>query len=167
MTSPSEALQTYRLISHHEMAEVVFNPETQQKALIARKSFSPGELICPFYAGSTHSEPSYLTVQVGDNKHITLQPEFLQYTNHSCDPNAFFDTTTMEFIALKEIQPGDELTFFYPSTEWEMAQPFQCRCGTAQCIGTIEGASQLSAEVLGRYRLTDYIKTYKTLSSGS
>lgn len=33
------------------------------------------------------------------------------------------------FRALRDIQPGDELSFFYPSTEWEMAQGFECKCG--------------------------------------
>lgn len=26
------------------------------------------------------------------------------------------------------LKEGDELTFFYPSTEWSMAQPFDCLC---------------------------------------
>jgi hypothetical protein len=65
----------------------------------------------------------------------------------------------MEFIALKHIRPGDEFTFFYPSTEWEMAQPFNCHCGTAKCIGTIRGASSLAIDTLSRYKLTDYIRS--------
>ena len=158
MNNSSDTQQAYELISHHEVADVVFNPETNQKALVARAHFSPGDVISKFYAGSMHSVPNYLTVQVGDDQHITLQPEFLQYTNHSCDPNTFFDTSSMEFIALRSILPGEELTFFYPSTEWEMAQPFECHCGADNCIGEIKGAVKLSIETLKGYRLTDYIR---------
>jgi hypothetical protein len=35
----------------------------------------------------------------------------------------------------KGIEVGQELTFFYPSTEWDMAQGFECICGTATCRG--------------------------------
>ena len=100
---------------------------------------------------------TYLTVQTGEDKHITLQPEFLQYINHSCYPNVFFDTTAMQLVALKEIQPGDELMFFYPSTEWDMSQPFDCFCGTTQCLHRIQGAAYLSDEEAKGYRLTDFI----------
>jgi hypothetical protein len=45
-----------------------------------------------------------------------LNPEWLQYINHSCDPNVAFDTAAFKLIALKDVKPGDELCFFYPST---------------------------------------------------
>jgi hypothetical protein len=64
----------------------------------------------------------------------------------------------MELLALKPIAPGDEFTFFYPSTEWFMAEPFLCSCGEANCIGTIKGAKELTKDVLQRYRLTDFIQ---------
>ena len=101
---------------------------------------------------------TYLTVQVDDDKHITLQPEFLQYINHSCSPTVFFDTTMMQLVCLAEVNTGDEFTFFYPSTEWEMVQPFTCYCGSSNCLNTIEGASRIKDDVLEHYRLTDFIK---------
>jgi len=55
------------------------------------------------------------------------------------------------FRALQDIAPGDELTFFYPSTEWSMSQPFECRCGTKLCLTYVEGASKLSSEQLERF----------------
>jgi hypothetical protein len=52
----------------------------------------------------------------------------------------------MKLLALKEIQPGDELMFFYPSSEWAMTQAFDCFCGTAKCLHRIQGASYLTEE---------------------
>ena len=78
--------------------------------------------------------------------------------NHSCDPNVFFDTTKMEVVCMKQIQPGEELRFFYPSTEWEMDQPFVCNCGSSNCLQLINGAAHLSDETLAQYRLSDFIK---------
>lgn len=53
-------------------------------------------------------------LQVGETEHIMLSPEWLQYVNHSCTPNVFFDTSTLKLIALKDIKAGEELCFFYP-----------------------------------------------------
>ena len=149
---------TYRLISDHGIAQVRQSLINQQNALYAQRSFQPGEIIAEFSAGTIAADPTYLTVQVDIGKHITLQPEFLQYINHSCDPNVFFDTSLMKLVALREIQTAEEMTFFYPSTEWEMTQTFGCYCGSAHCIGEIRGAAFLSEDVWKRYRLTDFIQ---------
>ena len=153
VTAPSS-----EVISKHIFADVILNNETNQKALFAAVAFQPGDMITKFSADKIQKYATYLTVQTATNRHITLQPDFLQYINHSCSPNAFFNTTSMELVCLQPIQPGDEFTFFYPSTEWEMAQPFVCNCGTAACIQLINGASHLSVETLSKYKLTDFIR---------
>ena len=149
--------QAVNLRSIDSLVKVVSNKSTGQKSLHATTDFYPGDVICQFGAGTIQTHATYLTVQIGDDKHITLMPEILQYTNHSCAPNVFFDTTTMDLICLKAVKTGDELTFFYPSTEWEMAQPFVCHCGNNECLQVIDGAANLDVEVLEKYRLTDYI----------
>ena len=146
------------VISNHIFANVLLNNSSNQKSLHAAVSFYPGDVICNFNAGITQDFATYLTVQTGTNRHITLIPEFLQYINHSCAPNLFFNTTSMELVCISALQPGEELTFFYPSTEWEMAQPFVCNCGNKECLQLINGASHLSVETLSKYKLTDFIK---------
>src|SRR4030095_4866346 len=146
------------LISDHSFVQVLLNKSIGQKALHASTHFYPGDVISKFSAGTTKRHPTYLTVQIADKKHITLLPEFLQYINHSCAPNVFFDTTKMELVCLNALKPGDELTFFYPSTEWEMAAPFACNCGSQECLQIISGAAQLSLDILEKYVLTDFIR---------
>jgi hypothetical protein len=153
ITTPSA-----EVISKHVFANVLLNNASSQKSLHAAVSFVPGETICSFAADVTQTYATYLTVQTGVDRHITLKPEFLQYINHSCSPTVFFNTTTMELVCLQAMQPGDEFTFFYPSTEWEMAQPFVCNCGSTGCIQLINGASHLSVETLSKYKLTDFIR---------
>lgn len=152
-TNPS-----YRIVSDHIFAVVRQNIVSNQKAFFARKAYQPGDVVAEFSAGQILSEPTYLTVQVGIDRHIMLQPEHLQYINHSCDPNVFFDTYTMQVVAQKSIQEGDEMTFFYPSTEWDMAQPFTCYCGCGNCLSEIRGAAHISPEVLSNYKLTRFIQ---------
>ena len=136
---------------------VRLNENNGQRQLHALCAFQPGEIIAEFSAREVLTEPNYLTVQIGIHRHILLAPVDLQYCNHSCTPNVFFDTTTMQVLALQEIVRDEELTFFYPSTEWTMAQPFQCYCGQSSCLGLIEGAAFLPKDVLSRYRLTDFV----------
>ncbi|MFN8290159.1 MAG: SET domain-containing protein [Chitinophagaceae bacterium] len=148
----------YRTVSNHEFSERRQKITNGQNALFSLRSYHPGDIIADFWAGTIATEPTYLTVQVGTRRHITLQPEFLQYINHSCDPNVFFDTTAMKLVALKEIKPEDEMVFFYPSTEWKMTQTFDCYCGSPFCLGEIKGAAYLSKEAQEKYRLTDFIQ---------
>jgi hypothetical protein len=161
VTNPS-----VELISNHQFAGVLLNKDTNQKSLHAAQAFMPGDVICKFEAAQVLDHPTYLTVQTGMATHITLMPEFLQYINHSCNPSVFFNTTSMELVCLQQLQPGDELTFFYPGTEWEMAQPFVCNCGYSGCLQLINGASHLSAETLSLYKLTDFIRQQVTLKYG-
>ncbi len=144
-------------IAKTDFAKVFRNPATGQYSLHAVSFFDAGDMICSFTAREIYTTPSYLTLQVGLHKHIALSPECLQYTNHSCDPNVFFDTDKMELIALRSIQPDDEMVFFYPSTEWKMASPFSCNCGSVKCLQTIAGAAVLRQDQLNAYRLTSFI----------
>lgn len=158
MTTTTITAPNFEVVSKHAFGDVLLNTSTNQKSLNATTAIKPGEIISKFHAGITQSYATYLTVQTGVDTHITLQPEFLQYINHSCDPNVFFDTASMELICLKPLQPGDELTFFYPSTEWEMSQPFVCNCQSSSCLQLINGAAHLDKSTLQKYRLTDFIK---------
>lgn len=150
--------KTQMVIDRYSVFELRESASSLQKSLHSIASFMANDVLCSFHAGGIFTEPTYLTVQTGANKHITLQPEYLQYINHSCDPNIFFDTSAMQIISLKNIEPGDELTFFYPSTEWKMAQPFSCYCGSKNCLQKIQGAYYISDDILKQYRLTDFIQ---------
>ena len=149
---------SYSIISSHQFAEVREDHASLAKSLHSIISFSDRDVICDFSAAAILKTPTYLTVQTGIEEHIHLKPEFLKFINHSCDPNVFFDTQNMRLIALKDIGPGDEFSFFYPSTEWDMAQPFECLCGSGKCLRNISGAAHMPADVLNNYLLTAFIQ---------
>lgn len=58
----------------------------------------------------------------------------------------------------RDLHEGDLLTFFYPSREWHMAQPFECNCYDPGCLGAIMGASELGKARLDGYWLNQHIK---------
>lgn len=93
-----------------------------------------------------------------DNEHAESLPFELRYVKHSCDPNVFFDVDAHELLTVRDIAPGDEFTFFYPSTEWSMSEPFRCCCGSPKCVGHINGAAQMPTEILDRYELSSLVQ---------
>jgi hypothetical protein len=129
------------------------------RALFARARFAAGESVRAFGTSQTLAQADRYTVQTAaKDRHIILDPEFLLYINHNCRPNVFFDLRAMELRAVASIRKGDELTFFYPSTEWAMSEAFECHCGSAHCLGRIHGAAYLDDETLRSYHLSDHIK---------
>ena len=49
------------------------------------------------------------------------------------------DVERLALVARRALPVDTELSFFYPSTEWEMAQPFDCWCGSVRCLKKIQG----------------------------
>ena len=75
--------------------------------------------------------------------------------NHSCDPNMeaqIYDEKEIWFVALRDIAPGEELTFNY-GFDLESWEEHPCRCGAEKCPGYIAGEEfwpQLKRKIAGR-----------------
>jgi len=152
--SDEQALRKYNI---SPFAKIWENKETSAKSLHSTQTFSPGDIITQIKITKYVTQPNYLSVQIDEAKYIMLKPEYLQYINHSCDPNVFFDTKNMQVVCLKPIEVGDAMTFFYPSTEWSMTQPFDCLCGATQCLEKIQGAAYLAPDISKMYKLNEHI----------
>ena len=127
------------------------------KSLFALQDLDANTVISTFSHKEKLLKADRYSIQLNETEHITLLPNYLQYINHSCHPNVFFDTTTMEMKTLEFIKKGEELSFFYPSTEWKMTEVFNCNCGNSECLGEIQGAAYLTYDNLVKYRLSKYI----------
>jgi SET domain-containing protein len=59
------------------------------------------------------------------------------YINHSCEPNSFMKILYghIQFYALRDIRPGEEITIDYESTLHSDTK--RCYCGAKTCRGTI------------------------------
>jgi hypothetical protein len=125
--------------------------------LIADVPHCEGELVCRIEEYRVVESPTYQTIQVGAGQHLE-ELGMVAYMNHSCQPNTLIDTSTLTVIAARNIAAGEGLTFFYPSTEWEMERPFVCLCGAAQCIGIVAGARFLPVDVLSRYFINRHVR---------
>src|SRR5262245_19359146 len=104
-----------RILNVTENLGLFFNSTNGHHSLRALQQVPVNSVLHTFGAREYVAQPTYLSVQVSDDRHILLAPEFLQYINHSCEPNTFFDTKTGEVVALQDIAANEEITFFYPS----------------------------------------------------
>lgn len=112
-------------------------------------------------ATARQGPPTYATVQAGRDLHVDLNSD-LVFINHGCAPTLECDMGRMEMRVARgrDLSRGDPLTFFYPSTEWTMAQPFDCWCGAGEdtCVGRVEGAATMDPERLRQYYLNRHIE---------
>jgi len=112
--------------------------------LVAAEAFAAGEAVMEL-EGTVVAQPSRYTLQIGRQSHLAPRADgddLWRFLNHSCRPNAWVNGGRL--IALAPIAAGEEITFDYNCTEYEMAEPFGCRCG--HCDG---------AEIRGFRHLND------------
>ncbi|KAG9499103.1 hypothetical protein J7337_009916 [Fusarium musae] len=160
--------------SHPDIQEVVIvNPEEFTTKSISRISLPPFAVFAKFdFPPCTPaSEPTYATVQTGRDTHLNLNIDLLEGEAPDVERprppervdviNArvqLFDVGNLNIlVGPKGLKVGDELTFFYPSTEWHMAQPFDCLCGTPSCRGRISGARDMTQAQLDGIWLNGHI----------
>ena len=140
----------------HHGANLAIRSQNKFRSLTTRRAYKQGEVISVIPAESVQSKPTMYTVQVARDRHVEVKE--LSSMNHSCDPNVILDTNRMIAFAAKDLGVGDELTFFYPSTEWEMSSPFICLCGAPNCIHVVAGARFLPLSTLEQHYLNRHIR---------
>jgi SET domain-containing protein len=80
-----------------------------------------------------------MIVEVSAKKAIDLarSTDPMRFTNHSCQPNGQLRISEgrIEFYALRDIAPGEEITVAYGETHHEGR--LACRCGAQGCAGRL------------------------------
>jgi hypothetical protein len=109
--------------------------------VLALQPFQAGEAIMAI-EGEVRATPCRYSVQVDHDLHIA-PPEGMtssdrhdlylwRFLNHSCKPNAAIVRRLL--MAVRPIQPGEQISFDYNTTEYEMASPFHCHCGRCEGV---------------------------------
>jgi hypothetical protein len=138
------------------LASLVVRSQNKYRSLTTRREYKKGEIICVIPSELVQNKPTQYTVQVDRDRHVEVRE--LASMNHSCDPSVILDTSRMLVFAARDLAAGDELTFFYPSTEWEMSAPFICLCGAPSCIHVVAGARFLPLSTLEHHFLNRHIR---------
>jgi len=80
-----------------------------------------------------------MIVELSDKRAIDASgsTDPMRFTNHSCRPNAALRIAQgrVEFYAMREVQPGEEITVNYGETHHEGR--LRCRCGVPGCVGRL------------------------------
>ena len=120
--------------------------------VLALRAFAAGEVILGF-EGLIVDSPTRMTLQLDEDSHLDV-PHHLsaeqvredfpwQFLNHSCAANGVL--RGRQLAALSPIEAGDEVTFNYNTTEYDMSTPFDCGCGAKGCGGrAVRGFKHLS-----------------------
>ena len=123
--------------------DVVSGENGHGLGVFAARDFRPDEEIFLFGASFVTSPDKY-TIQVDEAKHLHMESHIGLLLSHSCAPNTRFCGEQLGIFAIAPIRAGQELTFNYLCTEWDMAVPFECRCGSESCHRMISGFRYLS-----------------------
>jgi uncharacterized protein len=107
-----------------------------------------GEYLIEYVGEKISKEESARRCSLGNNFIFHLSDEFdldgsieeniARFINHSCNPNAEaeLDDDKVWIVALRDIAPGEEITFNY-GYDLEDYRDHPCRCGAANCVGFI------------------------------
>lgn len=141
--------------------------EQHERRLVATQRIASGTRLFHIEGRET-ATPSRHSLQVGWDLHLDqegardpadrLARFYWRYMNHDCDPTTVI--RARDVVALRDITPGDGITFDYNTTEYELAEPFECRCGSAHCVGVVRGARHLTPRQRERLEpwLPDYLR---------
>lgn len=137
------------------------------RRLVARRDIAQGERLFVI-TGRERPAPTKYSVQVGASLHLDQSCArdehevalhyYWRYLDHACDPTTCIRDRAV--VAVRDIARGAGVTFHYCTTEWDMASPFECRCGSPRCLGVIRGARHLTPAQRRRLErwMPDYLR---------
>lgn len=137
------------------------------RGLFARAAIAAGEVILEFEPRFL-PYPTHTTLRIDEFRHQeNHDPAAAEnFINHSCAPNGYIDFVGLSFRALRDIRPGEELTYNYLTTDYDGEDVFACQCGSPDCFKHISGFKHLDRQ--RQERLGPYLSPYlKAILNGS
>jgi hypothetical protein len=111
-----------------------------------------GEIVTGERLAEMPAEEHRLCVQVEEDLYLwTTHEGPADWVNHSCDPNSGL-VGQIGLVALRDIDPGEEICFDYATTDGSGYDEFECHCGALECRGRVTGEDWRRPELQTRYR---------------
>ncbi|MEG6508828.1 SET domain-containing protein [Methyloligella sp. 2.7D] len=142
-------------------------PEKGGKTVVAREAIGKDELIAMWSGrlvpGAALAQLSEAlrrrTVQVDEDLFLTSlnTTEGADMLNHSCAPNAGI-RGQIGIVAMRDIAPGEEVTFDYAMCDSAPYDEFDCGCGAPECRGKVSAEDWRNPVLWLRY--SGYFSTY-------
>lgn len=116
--------------------------------VVAREAIAKGELIV-VWSGMLVEGPELealpasvrrYSLQVEENQYLVSLSdcEPPDYVNHCCEPNAGL-SGQIALVAMRDIEPGEEITYDYAMSDGSSYDEFTCGCGAVECRRRVTG----------------------------
>jgi hypothetical protein len=135
-------------------------PDRGGHTVVAREGIAKDELIVVWSGTLVSGEelngmpPTVrrYSLQVEENQYLVSLSdcEPPDYVNHSCEPNSGL-SGQITLVAMRDIRPGEEITYDYAMSDGSPYDEFVCSCGSPQCRGRVSGDDWQRAELWRRY----------------
>ena len=92
------------------------------------------------------------SLQVEENQYLVSLSdcEPPDYVNHCCDPNSGL-AGQITLVAMRDIKPGEEITYDYAMSDGSPYDEFSCSCGSPHCRGHVSGEDWMRPDLWRRY----------------
>lgn len=131
-------------VTHHGVG--VFTTKARNRGEEVVKLFGP---IIDSSAAIAKGEKERDPLQNGENSYIDLE-EPMRSVSHSCNPSCGVRDGN-RLITLRDLAPGEEITFDYSTTMDEDRWTMECTCGAFECRGVVKDFVTLPDDVKARY----------------
>lgn len=141
--------------------------EHAERRLVTTTAIAAGTVLFRIEGHETPTPTKY-SLQVGKDLHLDqrgardaqdrVRRFYWRYMNHGCAPTTRI--VARDVVAARDIAALEGVTFDYNTTEYDMAEPFRCHCGAAECVVLVKGAKHLTPDQRARVAdvLPDYLK---------
>ncbi|WP_415926884.1 SET domain-containing protein-lysine N-methyltransferase [Mesorhizobium salmacidum] len=122
--------------------------DARGRGVFAARDFLAGDAVIIGLLDRREERRTAYSIQMDWNFHALFQ-EPANLTNHCCDPNLAIVPNRFgayDFVAIRELSPGVELTWDYATSEFESIAVPVCLCSAADCRQTVGGFSTLPPE---------------------
>ncbi len=135
-------------------------PQKGYFGVFAREPVQAGELLVMWsgdlvtLAGLEQLPPllQSRSIQVEDALYLAPhQTDPADFVNHSCNPNAGL-SGQIGLVAMRDIQPGEEICYDYAMSDGSDYDEFDCQCGEAACRKRVTGSDWRLPQLQQRYR---------------
>ncbi len=143
-------------IAYHDM---------KGRVVVATEFIPSGEVVCSSRIRGLAPERDRYSLQKDENIHLYID-EPGQIFSHSCEPNLAVrdnDFGAFDFITVRPVHEGEELSFHYGMSEAESVAVAACSCGSLNCQGRSVGFWELTREqqtALVRLGVSDFLRRW-------
>lgn len=149
--------------------EIVTINDSIGYGIVALTDFAKGDLVLESRALAVLDGPNSHSVQLDWGRHVKIDLPS-RFVNHRChtanlgiQDSSNKEHQAFDFYAMRDIAAGEELTWDYTDSEYDMETPFDCTCSDANCRQRVRGWKYITAATDGTTTTPVYWPKYRQI----